>query len=159
MAQLLLRPSAGSTFSVSATIPADTDAASYAALTFVQVGGMDNIGEIGATVEIGNFRPLDAGEQFYRHVKTAPSFDSAPADLPDDAGQAIVKTAFEAPRGTAAERLAVKVEDEAGYGVYFTALVGKFSRQYGGAEDLQLRNMTFQPDPDSFVEFEPAAVV
>ena len=155
MAQLLLRPSAGSTFSVIGSLPATTDKAGYDALTPVKVGGMDNIGEIGPTVEIGNFRPLDAGEQFYRHVRTAPSFDSSPADLPDDAGQAIIKTAFEAPRGTAQERIAVKVEDEAGYGIYFTALVGKFSRQYGGAEDLQLRNMMFQPDPDSFVEFEP----
>jgi hypothetical protein len=79
----------------------------------------------------------------------------APADLPDDPGQVIIQAAADADPGAAAEKVALKVEDAAGYITFCTALVLKSARMYGGAEDLQMRNMSFQPDPTSFVEVIP----
>ena len=152
---LAIRPASGTIVSVSAGLPATIDAAGYEALTFTVLKGADNVGEVGTSVGTGTFTPLADAQQFYRTVRTAAAFDMAPADLPLDAGQAIVKTAADATPGAAAEQIAMKVADAAGYVTYCTTLVLKAARMYGGAEDLQMRNMSFQPDPSSFVEVVP----
>lgn len=153
---LAIRPASGTTVSVSAGLPATVDTTGYEALTFTELKGADNVGELGTNVGTGTFTPLNGAQQFYRTVRTAPSFDMAPADLPADAGQGIVQTAADADPGAAAETISLKIEDSAGYITYFKALVLKSARMYGGAEDLQMRNMSFQPNPASFVEDEPA---
>jgi len=153
---LAIRPASGTTVSVSAGLPASIDTTGYEALTFTALPGADNVGELGTSVNTGNFTPLASAQQFYRTVRTAAAFDMAPADLPADAGQAIVQTAADADPGAVAETISIKVEDAQGYITYCKALVLKSARMYGGAEDLQMRNMSFQPDPTSFVEDEPA---
>lgn len=153
---LAIRPTADVTISIVATAPATVDSTGYEALTgFDEIKGADNIGEVGPMKETGNFTPINGAQQFYRTIKTASSFDMSPADLPADAGQIACKTAFDAPNGTAAETVTILVEDPSGYKTYFRTLVTKFARQYGGAQDLQLRNISFQPDPESFVEVTP----
>lgn len=157
---LAIRPTSDVTISIlggSSSAPATVDATGYEALTgFDEIGGADNIGEVGPMIETGNFTPIKGAQQFYRTVKTASSFDMAPADLPADAGQIACKAAFDAAKGSAGETVTILVEDPGGYKTYFRALVTKFARSYGGASDLQLRNISFQPDPASFVEVVPS---
>lgn len=154
---LAIRPTSDTTISILADAPATVDDTGYEALTgFDEIGGADNIGEVGPMIETGSFTPIKGAQQFYRTVTTASSFDMAPADLPADGGQIACKTAFDADKGSAAETVTILVEDASGYKTYFRTLITKFARQYGGASDLQLRNITFQPDPSSFVEVVPS---
>lgn len=156
---LAIRPTSDVTISINPAAPATLDSTGYEALTagdFDEIGGADNIGEIGDMIETGSFTPIKGSQQFYRTVKTASSFEMSPADLPADVGQIAAKTAFNAAKGSAAETVTVLVEDPAGYKTYFRTLITKFARQYGGASDLQVRNIGFQPIPGTFVEVEPA---
>lgn len=155
---LAIRPTSGVKIYASATLPATLDGAGYEAITtadYKLVGGADNAGRLGTSVGTGNFTPLDGAQQFYRTVRTAGSVSMSPADLPGDAGQSVLKAAFDLAPGAAGEKIALKVEDTGGYITYCTASVTEFSREYGGAEDLQTREISMQPDPDSFVETAP----
>lgn len=157
---LAIRPTSDVTISIlggASSAPATVDSAGYETLTgFDEIGGADNIGEVGPMMETGNFTPIKGAQQFYRAVETASSFDMAPADLPADDGQIACKAAYDAAKGSAAETVTILVEDPSGYKTYFRTLITKFARSYGGASDLQLRNISFQPDPSSFVEVTPA---
>lgn len=153
---LAIRPTADVTISIVATAPATVDETGYEALTgFSEISGADNLGELGPMKETGNFTPIKGSQQFYRTIRTASAFDMSPADLPADAGQIACKAAFDADNGTEAETVTILVEDAAGYKTYFRTLITKFARQYGGAADLQVRNISFQPDPSTFVEVTP----
>lgn len=156
---LAIRPTSDVTISIlggASSAPATVDATGYEALTgFAEIGGADNIGEVGPMTETGNFTPIKGAQQFYRTILTASAFDMAPADLPADPGQIACKAAFDAAKSSAEETVTILVEDPAGYKTYFRTLVTKFARSYGGASDLQLRNISFQPDPSSFVEVAP----
>lgn len=156
---LAIRPTSDVTISIlggASSAPATFDAAGYGALTgFAEITGADNIGEIGSMMETGSFTPIKGAQQFYRTIRTAQSFDMAPADLPADTGQIACKAAYDAAKGTAGETVTILVEDPAGYQTYFRTLITKFARQYGGASDLQVRNISFQPDPSTFVEVAP----
>lgn len=157
---LAIRPTSDVTISIlggANSAPATFDATGYEALTgFVEITGADNIGKLGSMLETGNFTPIKGSQQFYRTIETAEAFSMAPADLPDDAGQQACQAARLAPKGTAAETVTILVEDPAGYKTYFRTLITEFAREYGGAADLQVRQIGFQPDPSSFVEVTPA---
>ena len=155
---LAVRPTSDVTISISPDAPTAIGETEYEAMNagnFNEIGGADNIGEFGTMMETGNFTPIKGAQQFYRTVLTASAFEMGPADIPADAGQIACKTAYNAAKGTAAETVTLLVEDPAGYKTYCRALVTKFARQYGGATDLQLRNIAFQPDPSTFVEVAP----
>lgn len=50
--------SAGSTFALSASIPATYDASGYNALTYTAVGEVTDVGEVGREYNLVNFNPL-----------------------------------------------------------------------------------------------------
>lgn len=148
-----IRPTAGTCVFVSTGVPATFDAAGYAALTWVEVGGFDNIGEIGDMDEVGNFDSIKDGRIKYRSINDPGQIDGSPADVPADPGQILIAAAKAAGRGTPAEKLSYRVEDEAGIGSYAQVIVSSWKRAYGGAVDLQTRNMVMPVIAGTIVEY------
>lgn len=147
------RPSSGSQLYVSAAAPATVDEAGYAALTWTEVAGFDNLGEIGDEYEVGTFDSLTEGRIKYRSILDAGQIDATPLDAPDDPGQIILKAAFGAAKGSAAETISIKIEDESGVGTYARAIVSTWKRLYGGAADLQLRKCAMPIVAGTVVEY------
>ncbi|MBO9380242.1 hypothetical protein GG804_26100 [Sphingomonas histidinilytica] len=83
---------AGTTLSVSAGKPATSDAAGYAALTWTEVGGVEKLGVIGATVNKTEFLLLKGTKLKMKgsadHGTLQPNMLSDAAD----AGQTIIRT-------------------------------------------------------------------
>ncbi len=153
---IALRPSAGTKVYVCEDAPATIDPTGFAALIWTEAKGFDQVGEIGDSDEVGNFDSLTEGRIKYRSISDPGQMDAAPADLPADPGQIILKAAKDAAKGSAAEVISFKVEDEAGYGTYARIMVSKWSRQYGGATDVQLRNAIMPIVAGTIVEYSPA---
>lgn len=139
---ITLRPSAGTVVSVSAASPATYDAAGYAALTWTEVKGFATLGEVGNAREVQNFDSLTEGRIKYRGIVDPGEIDATMADLPADPGQVLLKAAYDAASGTAAETISVKMADTAGKITYAECLVASWRRTYGGANDVQMRNAT-----------------
>lgn len=148
-----LRPTAGTKVYVSAAAPATIDAAGYGALTWTEVAGFDQIGEIGEMDEVGNFDSITEGRIKYRSISDPGEIEGSPADLPSDPGQVILKGAKAAAKGSAAEVISFRVEDEAGFGTYARVMVSKWTRTYGGATDVQIRNATMPVIAGTIVEY------
>lgn len=148
-----LRPTAGVRFYVSADAPATFDAAGYAALTWTEVAGFDNLGEVGDEYEVGTFDSLTDGRLKYRAINDAGQYEGTPVDDPADPGQIVIKAAFDAGKGTPAEKLSTRAEDEAGIGTYAQTIVSGWKRVYGGASDLQRRRMMMPITPGTTVEY------
>jgi hypothetical protein len=153
---IALRPSAGTKVYASEAAPLTIDAAGFTALTWTEVKGFDQVGEIGESDEVGNFDSLTEGRIKYRSISDPGQMDAAPADLPADPGQIILKAAKDAAKGGVGEVISFKVEDEAGYGTYARVMVSKWTRQYGGATDVQLRNVTMPIVAGTIVEYSPS---
>lgn len=155
-----LRPAAGTKVYVSTdaiTTYNDDGTTGYGSVsTWVEVAGFDQIGEIGDSDEVGNFDSLTDGRIKYRAINDPGEFNAAPADDPTDAGQVLIAAAKAAAKGTAAERLRMKVEDEAGYGTWADVLVSSWTRNVGGASDVQTRTAVMPIIAGSIVEFTPA---
>lgn len=135
-----LSPTSGAKVYASAAAPASIDEAGYTALTWTQVKGFSTVGEIGDQMEVGNFDSLDEGRLKYRSISDPGQLDASMADLPADAGQVILKAAFDAGRGSAGEIVSLHVEDASGKGTYMRVMVAGWRRVYGGATDIQMRN-------------------
>jgi hypothetical protein len=150
---IALRPTAGTKVYVSAAKPATIDSTAYAALTWVEVKGFDNAGEIGDELEVGNFDSITEGRIKYRSIADPGEMAPNMADLPADPGQVIMKAAFDADRGSAGEIISFKVEDESGLGTYAQIMVSKWRRVYGGATDVQLRSATVPIMSQTVVEY------
>ncbi|HEX8469972.1 MAG TPA: hypothetical protein VF633_02565 [Brevundimonas sp.] len=148
-----LNPSAGAKLYVSATAPATPNEAGFAALTWVQVKGLDQLGEFGKSYEVGTFDSLDEGRLKYRSILDEGDIDASPADLPADPGQIIVKAAADAPRGGVGEVISFRAEAENGAGVYGRCIVATWKRQFGGATGIVLRRMVAPIVAGSTVEF------
>lgn len=150
---LAVRPVADSKFYVSTGVPASFNAASYAALTWTEVTGLDQAVSIGLMRESGNFDALSGGRQKYRTILDSGDVSLAIADLPADAGQTILQTAFNAAPGTAAEKLSLRSQDSTGLGTYGRGSVVEWRREGGGSGDIWMRQMNLLVDPDSVVEY------
>ena len=143
MAIANIRPAAGTTFSVSATLPATYDSSGYSALTFVTVEGVESIPEIGSMRNTSSFSDLGSGSLIKRRGTEDPgdfSFDIA--DDPSDAGQILLKAAYDATLGSAAERIAVEIADSAKT-TYLEVMVIKWKREWAGNDEIVTRKADF----------------
>lgn len=109
----------GTTFSVSATLPATNDVAGYGALTFSGVTGVGSLGSIGPSYEVVNFTDLADGVVQKAHG----SLNYGDPELQyravnGDTGQGILLTAL-----TNRTKIAVEVVRASGLIQYFQALV------------------------------------
>lgn len=148
-----LRSTAGTKVYVSTGVPATINAAGYAALTWTEVQGFSTIGEIGDSMDVGQFDALVEGRMKYRSIADPGQIDASMSDMPTDPGQIIMKAAFAAARGSAAETLSVRIEDGTGKGVYARCLVASWRRVYGGAADVQMRSASLPIVAGSVVEY------
>lgn len=148
-----LRSTAGTRVYVSAGVPATINAAGYAALTWTEVQGFSSIGEIGDSMEVGNFDALVEGRMKYRSIADPGQLDASMSDMPTDPGQILLKAAFAAARGSAAETISVRIEDATTKGTYARALVSSWRRVYGGATDVQMRNATMPLVAGTIVDY------
>lgn len=150
---ITLRPTAGTKVYASAAAPATINAAGYAALTWTEVQGFSRVGEVGDSMEVGNFDSLVDGRIKYRSISDPGQLDASMADLPADPGQIILKTAFAAGRGAAGETISLRVEDASAKGTYMRVMVAGWRRVYGGATDVQLRNAALPIIAGTIVEY------
>lgn len=128
------------TISVSTGVPATQNVAGYEALTFTEVGGVDSIGNFGATFQTTEFTPLKTGlVLLLLGSKKNGTIPVSMADLPDDAGQIIIEAAITG--GTQRALHAVKIVDSHGYIEYFQAYLGKFEKQMGDANKVKMRSL------------------
>lgn len=85
----------GTTYAISATLPATYDAAGYGAtsITYTAIGKVESFPEIGSTRNVQEFRPISGAIE---KVKGSPNYGGGQmvvGDVPADAGQVIVKAA------------------------------------------------------------------
>ena len=146
-------PTAGSKLYVLASAPASFDDTGWSALTFTaEVGGTNDIGEVGTSKDAKKFDTY-AGEITYRGTTKMADIEETIPDDPTDAGQIILKAAYDAARGSASELVSAKIVAEDGRGVWFQAKVSKFAPVFGGTEDLLMRSYVMSPDPETVLEF------
>lgn len=84
---------AGTTLAICANTPATNDAAGYAALTFVTIGGVEKIGAIGASYENIKFTPLAGPVESHKGPPNYGSLQPSLALDDSDAGQTLLRTA------------------------------------------------------------------
>lgn len=136
------RPVSGTKFYVSAGHPATINQAGYDALTWTEVPGMERIPAFGDSYNIGTFDSVADGQYKYRSLRVTKDFSTTMLDDPTDAGQVIMKAAFDAGLGTSSEKLSFKREDASGVGQAAQGFVSDFTPTEGGAADLQMRSIS-----------------
>jgi len=149
------RPMSGTKFYVSAAAPATFTEAGYAALTWSEVQGFAEIPGFGESYNIGTFDSVSDGQFKYRGLKTANDFTTTMLDDPTNAGQIIMKAAFDAAPASAEEKISFRRLDAGGYGQAGQGFVSDFTPANGGAGDLQMRNVSIAILVGTIVEIAP----
>jgi len=84
---------AGTKIGISAATPATNDKAGYAALTYTNIGKVEQIGAFGSTQEVVNFQPLDGPLEKYKGPSNSGAIQPSLAHDDEDAGQTLLRTA------------------------------------------------------------------
>jgi hypothetical protein len=84
---------AGSALAISATAPTTEDATGYGALVATEIGGIEQIGTIGATFNKTEFQPLKGPKDKHKGSADYGSLQPSMAHDEDDAGQVLLRTA------------------------------------------------------------------
>jgi len=132
--------SVGTTVSVSNTIPANLNAAGYAALTYTLVGEASEMPEFGGEQALVTFTPLQTGIV----EKRGGSIDYGEVTLPlalsrTDAGQLILENKANQAIGTD-KRVTVRVTLPDTTNFYFVAQVRSFKQMVGGVDAITMAN-------------------
>lgn len=126
------RTVAGSKFSLVAGAPATEDTAGYAALTFVPVGEITSLGDIGGEYNSVTTNSISSRiQQTLKGVFIPGTFELAVGDDMSDAGQLLLETAYGIPTGTPDVSYSFELEDQNGDKYYFQGLVTKFTTTRG----------------------------
>lgn len=153
--------SAGSTIFISAgkpaspVAPAPADqytAAAYAALTYVEIGDVSEIGEFGREYNLVTFNPLAKR----RTVKRKGSFNDGTisiqmARVPSDAGQTILTEAVDDD-----DSYSIKILLQDGTIFYTSAQILSYTTNIGGVDQITAATVNLEIDND-ILEVEPAA--
>lgn len=131
---------AGSTISLSATLPATYDATGYNALTWTTVGEVTDLGEAGKTFNTVNHSPIGSR----RMIKLKGLYNNGSLQIQfgrdfSDAGQ----TAFQAARDVDTP-YAFRIVLQSGKKLYFTGLVMDFKYKMGSAETVTAGSSTIE---------------
>lgn len=128
--------SLGTTFHISAGIPATEDQTGYEALTFTKVGQIIQIGEIGGSWNNATATLLETGKIIKR--KSSRDFGDLSMQMlreTSDAGQVIMNAAEDSYNP-----YSIKVLEPDGTANYSQALVNSYTTNTNTAEDLKLAN-------------------
>ena len=135
---------AGTRIGVSAVLPTTFDVAGYGALTFTNIGNIEDGGEHGREYAEVTFNPIDT--RATRKFKG--SFNEGNKTLSigynsDDAGMAILKTALNDD-----DNYAFEVEYPDGDIDYFVAKVMTLTKATGGVDSIRMASVTLGIDTD-----------
>lgn len=137
---------ANTTVSISAALPATYDAAGYAALTWVPVGELTDIGSVlGREYNTSTHAPIGSAQQ----IEKKASYKLGNADftcgwLEADAGQVLISTA-----ASSNAIYAFKVIKQDGTIRYFTAQVMKFVENLGTVDNVVQGQFTLLRQTDT----------
>lgn len=136
--------SAGTTISLSATLPATYDATAFAALTFTEIGEVSDLGEFGREYNVVKFNPL----KDRRTVKRKGSYDDGTVQVQlakavKDAGQIILNTALNSDNSHA-----VKIVLQDGSIFYFSAQISSGTTNVGGVDQITAGTYKLEIDND-----------
>lgn len=132
---MALQTGANSAIAISAAAPATQDAAGFNALSFVEGGNCEKIGQIGATFTKTDFQPLKGAKQKLKgsadYGSVSPQFALDEAD----AGQALFKTAG---NDESNKLYAFRVTLQSGTKVYFLGRVFGWPITIDGADPVTM---------------------
>lgn len=131
---------AGTAIAMSAAAPATEDAAGYAALTYTEIGQVEQIGAIGATTEVITFQPLKGAAQKHKGGTNFGSIQPALAHDDSDAGQTLLRTAAE----DLTDLYSFKVTYPDGATRYFQGRVFGYPETVQGATSMLMANPTIE---------------
>lgn len=130
---------AGSALAISAAAPATADAAGYAALTYTEIGQIEQIGPIGAVYSKVEFTPLKGAKQKHKGSVDYGSLQPNLAHDPTDAGQTLLRTAADS---NSLYSFMVTYPD--GAKRYFQGRVFGYPENVGGADSILMANPTIE---------------
>lgn len=138
---------AGSKLYVSTAAPATDNAAGFAALTWVEVGSVTNVGSVkGREYSMSTLSTVgDAQDREKKGSFKLPNAEFECAWIEDDAGQIIIEAAsknYSAPSFKLTKQDATKIR-------YFTAQVAKFVENNGTSNDSVLGQFTLLRQTDT----------
>jgi len=144
--------SAGSTVSISATLPASLTKTAYAALTYTEIGEITDGGSVGRTYNLVSHSPLATRGT----VQKKGSFSDGTVTLqaayaPGDAGQVLVQTALNDD-----EYYAFAEELQDGTIIYYQAQVTSAPVNVGGVDSITGTTITLAVKSGSIVFAYPA---
>jgi hypothetical protein len=134
----VIESGAGTRVGISASLPVTFDTAGYDVLIFTPIGQVETPGSHGVTAAVTKFTPIDTG--VVAKVKGSKDYgvlSLSMANLPSDPGQAILKTASEAPSSTHFS-IELRYPDDEYH--YFDVICSKFEYVDGAANDVQKIN-------------------
>lgn len=132
---------AGTTIAISAGVPATQDVAGYGALTYTTIGGVEQIGAIGANTAKVEFQPLAGPKEKHKGSTDYGSLQPNMAHDKSDAGQTLLRTACE-PDNNAL--YAIKVVYPTGDKRYFQARGFSYPENVGNADSIITANPTLE---------------
>jgi len=132
---------AGTTIGISAAAPATQDAAGYAALTYTEIGGPDQLGTIGANTNKVEFQPLKGPKQKHKGSTDYGSLQPSIAADGSDAGQVLLQTASN-PTNNALYSFLVTYPD--GAKRYFQGRVFGYPEDVGNADSILMVKPTIE---------------
>lgn len=135
--------SAGTALAISAGTPATPDATGFAALTYTEIGQIDQLGAIGKVFNKVEFQPLKGSKQ--KHKGSSDNGALAPSVALDDAdaGQTLLRTAA---NDATSKLYAFKVTYPTGAIRYFQGRVFGFPENTGNADSIIMGNPTIEID-------------
>lgn len=134
---------AGTAIAISAGKPSTQDKAGYVALTFTEVGNVEQLGTIGATTEKVEFQPLKGPKQKHKGPTDYGSLAPSIAHDPADAGQTLLRTAADPDNN---ELYAYRVTYPSGDKRYFQGRVFGYPENVGAAASMLMVNPTIEID-------------
>ena len=134
--------SAGTDISICANAPATYDAIGFAALTWISIGEVTELGEFGRVYNIVKLNLL----KDRRTVKRKGSYDDGTvaaqmARVPDDAGQAILVAAVNSDSS-----YSIKVTLQDGTKFYFSAQISSYTTNVGNVDQITSATVNFEID-------------
>ena len=134
---------AGTSIAISAGTPATQDIAGYAALTYTEIGNVEQLGPIGASTAKTEFTPLKGAKQKHKGSTDYGSLNPSLAHDKSDAGQTLLRTAAE-PDNNAL--YAYEVIYPSGDKRYFQGRVFGYPENVGNADSIIMANPTIEID-------------
>lgn len=131
---------AGSTFGLSASLPATYDATGFNALTYTTVGEITDLGEVGREYNTVTHSPI--GNRRTQKIKGSYNAGSMALQMGrdyTDAGQTMLQAALNSDNA-----YSIRVVLQSGKKLYFTGLVSSYKTSMGGVDQITGLNVNIE---------------